>query len=100
MTSTTLEETALAVACDIADQLEYCSNTADGIGLAEPFADDADVITSQGVRLTGRREIGARASEVLARGSHDGAIDLRVVSVRCTSATTLVSLMAPNGPPT
>jgi uncharacterized protein (TIGR02246 family) len=90
---TTLGQTALAVVCDIADQFEHCWNAADGVGFAEPFADDADVITPQGVRLLGRREISLRSAEVLARTCGDDSIGLRVVDVRCTSATTFVALI-------
>lgn len=96
MSTAPLDEIALAVVCDIADQLEYSWNTADGPGFAEPFADDADVVTSQGLHLTDRQQIGADAVKVLAggvRGDRDDAIALRVLSVRCTSATTFVSLI-------
>ena len=102
-TTTTLEETARAVICDIADQFEHSWNNGDGPAYAEPFADDADYITIQGRRVAGREEIAAGISEILATIYLDSTIALQVTGIRCVSPTTIVAqiehvLDAPSGP--
>ncbi len=102
-TTITLEETARAVVCDIADQLEHSWNTVDGAAYAEPFADDADFITIRGDHLTGRRTIAAGMSEILTTIYLDSTVAVRATRVRCVSPTTIVAqiehvLDAPTGP--
>ena len=99
----TLETTAHAVACDIADQFEHSWNAADGPAYVEPFAGDADYITIQGHHLRGREEIGAGVDYIFATIYNGSTISLRVTEVRCPSPTTIVAqiehvLDAPTGP--
>ena len=101
--TTTLEQTAWAVVCDIADQFEHSWNTVDGAAYAEPFADDADFITIRGDHLTSRETIAAGMSEILATIYLGSTVAVRVTSVRCVSPTTIVAqvehiLDAPTGP--
>ncbi len=102
-TITTLEETARAVACDIADQFEHSWNAVDGAAYAEPFAEDADFITIQGHQVVGRDAIGAGMSEILATIYHGSTVAVQVTGVRVVSSTTIVAqvehvLDAPTGP--
>ena len=100
---TTLADTARAVVCDIADQFQHSWNTADGPAYAEPFAEDADCVTSEGRLLAGRDEISAGVADILATIHLGSTIELRVDEVRCISPTTIVArieqtLDAPAGP--
>ena len=100
----TLDDTARAVVCDIADQFEHSWNTADGQGYAEPFAVDADYITIHGIRLVGRRTIAVAMSQLFATGYADSTIGLRVTQVRCLAPSVIVAqiehvVSVPGGPP-
>ncbi len=93
MIPTTMEETARAVVCDIADQLEHSWNVADGSAYAEPFADDADLITTTGDHIRGREAITAGVSGALRGLCAESPMTCRVVSTRCRGPTTIVALI-------
>lgn len=102
-TVTTLDDTARAVVCDIADHLEHSWNTADGLAYAEPFTDDADYVTIQGTHLVGRNGIAGGAARILATVYRDSTISLRVTRVRCLAPSVIVGqiehvLDVPTGP--
>lgn len=102
-TPITLDETARAVICDIADQFEHSWNVGDGPAYAEPFAEGADHIGPDGHRVTGRRAIAERVSTLLATIYRESTISLRVSAVRCPGPSVVVArlehvLDAPHGP--
>ena len=87
----TLDQTAWAVACDIADQLEHSWNSADAAGYVEPFADDVDYITIRGRHLTGRAAIRAETAATLAALGRPSSIGLRVTTVRCLAPSVITA---------
>ena len=101
--TTTLDDTARAVVCDIADHLEHSWNEADAPAYAEPFTDDADYITIQGTHLTGRLEVADGAAGIFATIYKGSTISLRVTRVRCLAPSVIVGqiehvLDVPAGP--
>ena len=99
----TVEDTAWAVATDIADQWQHAWNAADHIGYSEPFLPDADYLTIQGDHLKGREEIAAGAAVIFATIYANSTLAARVVEVRCPAPTVVVAqvehvLDAPTGP--
>ena len=102
-TTTTPEEIACAVICDIIDQWQHSWNAADAAAYADPFAVDADYITIHGLHLRGRPAIAAGTAEILATIYLDSVLALRATSIRCISTTTVVAqvehlLDVPGGP--